>query len=105
MVGCDACKHPSAIAEKQVYTEKIAYLRFRGCGLIIAVGSGSQGSSQTLARANTPSLRQVFLALGFPNLDLLLLAPTAEFLRLKGILRLELGPAMLGDVSISHGYW
>lgn len=82
----------------------MTYLRLRGSGVIVAVGSGAQGGTRALvARADTTTLGQVLLSLGLANLDLLLLAATSEFVGLEGVLRLELSSAMLGDVPVSHG--
>ena len=89
--------------ERRRQEEMQTYLALGGSGVIIAVGRSTQrrtGPVSTCADAST--LGQVLLALGLPDLDLLLLATAAQLLRLEGALRLELSSAMLGNVPISH---
>lgn len=79
------------------------YLRFRRRVLIVAVGGSAERSARAvLTGANTASLGQVLLALCLADLNLLLLAATPQLFGLEGALGLELGTAMLGDVSVSH---
>lgn len=80
------------------------YLGFCGRVLILAVGGGAEGGTRSVvASADASSLCQVLLTLCLSNLDLLLLATAAELIWLEGVLGLELGPSMLGDVALSHG--
>jgi hypothetical protein len=80
------------------------YLRLGGCSIIIAVWSSAQRSTETAFRTDSKSsaLSQVFLALRLSDFDLLLLAATAEFFRLEGILRLELCAAVFRNISVGH---
>ncbi|KUI56758.1 hypothetical protein VP1G_10880 [Cytospora mali] len=100
LVGEDALYHLRKILAQLPAT----YLGLGWGSIIITVGGGAQGSTRSVfACADASSLRQVLLALCLSNLDLLLLAATTKLIRLEGVLGLELGPAMLGDVSLSHG--
>ena len=69
--------------------------------VIIAVGSGAQGSAEPIC-ADSTAFGQVLLSLCLPNLDLLFLAATPQFFGLERVLGLELGPPVLGDVPVSH---
>lgn len=81
-----------------------AHLRLGRSGIIVAVrGSSERCAGSVLARTDTTTLGQVLLSLCLANLNLLLLSATAELLRLESALRLEIGAAMLGDVSVGHG--
>jgi hypothetical protein len=87
-----------------IINKTMTYLRLRGSGIIVAVGGSAQRSTRSLVTgADTTTLGQVLLSLGFSDLDLLLFAATSELVRLEGVLRLELSSAMLGDVPVSHG--
>ena len=72
--------------------------------IIIAIGLGSKRCTQTstITARDASSLRKVLLALGLPDLDLLLLAAAAQLVGLEGVLGLELGAPVLGDVPIGH---
>lgn len=86
---------------------KISIATYLGLGrssVIITVGRSAEGGTRTIfTSANSTPLCEILLALRFPDLDLLFLATAAKLLRLEGVLRLELGASMLGDVSLSHG--
>jgi hypothetical protein len=82
-----------------MYTEKFkleTYLRFT-CSLVVAVNGtrGRAGSSQV------PTLGQALFSLGFPDLNLLLLATTPELIGLEDGFRLVVA-AVLGDISFRH---
>lgn len=82
----------------------VAYLGLCGRVLILAVGGGAQGGTGSVVTcADASSLCQVLLSLCLPNLNLLLLTAAAELIWLEGVLCLELGPSVLGDVALSHG--
>ena len=80
------------------------YLRLCRDSLIVTVGGGAErGTGAIFSSADATTLGQVLLALGFANLDLLLLAPSTELFGLESALGLELGAAMFGNVAVSHG--
>jgi len=70
--------------------------------LIVAVGRGSERGARLVSARDATALCEVFLSLCPADLDLLLLAAAAEFVRLKGALGLEGGAAVLGDILVSH---
>ena len=80
------------------------YLTFRGHGIIVTICLCSQGSarSRTVSGSNPSSLREIFLAFGLADLDLLLLATASQLFRLEGVLRLELSTTMFWDVAFGH---
>lgn len=89
----------------QIYeTSQNTYLTLDGSGLIVAVGSGAQRSAELAltASGNTTSLCKVLLSLLLSDLDLLFLTAAAELVWLEGVLGLERGPAVLGDISVRH---
>ena len=72
--------------------------------LIITVNGSTQGSARgrtwcSISTGYASSLCQILLSLCLTNFYLLLLTAAAEFIRLEGILRLELGAAMLWNVA------
>ena len=72
--------------------------------LIVAVGCRSQrGTGAVGAAANTAALCEVLFTLRPADLDLLLLAAAAELIWLKGVLGLEGGAAVLGNITVRHG--
>jgi hypothetical protein len=82
---------------------KATYLRLSRGGVIVAVGSGTErGARAVLAGADTSPLGQVLLALCLSDLNLLLFAAASKLLGLEGVLSLELGSAMLWDISFRH---
>jgi len=97
-----ATKHMAKTTKNQ--RGKCTYLGLCGSRLVITIGSGAErGTGSVLTGSNASPLGQVLLALRLADLDLLLLAAAAELFRLEGILRLELRPAMLRNVSLRHG--
>lgn len=90
--------------DRTLIKKEQTYLRLtRGC-LIVTVWGSAQGRARSVGScSNASPLREVLFALGLANLDLLLLATTAQLIGLEGVLGLELGAPMLGDVSLSHG--
>jgi hypothetical protein len=84
---------------KQIRT----YLGLCGSRLIVAVGGSTEcGAWTVLTGSNASTLGQVLFSLGLSNLDLLFLTSTTQLFGLKGVLRLELRPTVLGDVSLRH---
>lgn len=85
------------------------YLRLGGCSIIIAIRLSAERSTRSVwACVDASSLRQVLLALGLADLDLLFLATTADNVGREGALGLELSAPVLGDVSLRHdcgGLW
>lgn len=79
------------------------YLRFCGGRLIVTVGSGTKRGARTiLTSPNTSTFCKVLFSLGLSNFNLLFLAAATQLLRFEGVLRLELSPTVLGDVSLRH---
>ena len=71
--------------------------------VIVAVGGGTErGTGAVGTGTDTAALGQVLFALLLSDLNLLFLAAASKLLGLECVLRLELGPAMLGDVSFRH---
>ena len=81
------------------------YLRLSWCGVIVTIWCCAQGSSWSRSKvgSKTSALCEVLIALGLANLDLLLLTTATELLWLESTLGLELGAAMLWDVTLRHG--
>lgn len=71
---------------------------------IVAVGGSAQRGARLVAAGDTTTLREVLFTLGPTDLDLLLLAATAQLIRLEGALGLEGRAAVLGDVLVGHGW-
>lgn len=79
------------------------YLALVAHTFIVAVCRGHPTDTDTsVIPLYASALRKVFFSLLSADLDLLLLTAAAQFVRLEGILRLELGAAMLGNVTFSH---
>jgi len=70
--------------------------------LIITVRSRSEGSAGLVSTRNTTSLCEVLLAFCPADLDLLLLAAAAEFIRLESALRFECRATVLWNVAVGH---
>jgi hypothetical protein len=87
-------------------SESTYRIRLHRLLVIVAVGGGAERGAQTLrARrraTDASSLGQVLIALGLPDLHHLFLATTTQLFRLESILRLELGPTVIGNVSLRH---
>ena len=73
-------------------------ITIRGC----AERSSWGGSLCPITSRDSSSLRKVLFSLGLADLDLLLLAATAQLVRLELPLGLELSAAMLGDEALGH---
>lgn len=89
----------------QTWTERecVAYLRLGRGGIIVAIRSGAERGTRAVgACADSSALGQVLLALCPADLDLLLLAAPPQLIGLEGVLGLELGAPVLGDVSVGH---
>jgi hypothetical protein len=88
------------IVGEAVLFSGMTHLAFSVGALIVAVRSGTKGSTKW--RTNTTPLGEVLFALLFTDLHLLLFTTTTQLIRLEGALGLEVGPAMLWDVSLRH---
>jgi hypothetical protein len=79
------------------------YLALDVAAIALILAVRADGSWATLARSKTTTLGQILLTFLPSNLDLLLFAAAAEFVRLEGTLGLEGRTTMFGDVAIGHG--
>lgn len=85
------------------------YLALDGCPLLfITIGGGNLASSNTdstISGLDTSSFGKIFFSFLSSDFDLLLFAAATELVWFELMFGLELGTAMLWDVTIRHGCW
>lgn len=82
------------------------HLALNSTGLIVTLGGGGHATANadsTIPGLDATSLGQILLTLLLPNLDLLFFTTAAELVRAELVPGLELGPAVLGDITFRHG--